>query len=208
MYIYIIRHGETYGNITGDDYSETDLTPLGEEQASLLGKRFKNTEITKIYVSPYIRALKTAREIIKYHKNISVCVTSEIFEQGTAPDYTGIGEENIKKILPNASIFSLAPLGNETEKITFKRSLNFINRIKKENDNNSSIVIVAHGSINSYLVHAALDIPVKPHFNFSHVNTGVTLIEYLYDENGKNTWTKLRYLNDTSHLNNPHRDII
>ena len=45
MHIYIIRHGETYGNINGDGFSETDLTPKGEEQVRLLGERFRDKKI-------------------------------------------------------------------------------------------------------------------------------------------------------------------
>ena len=63
MHIYIIRHGETYGNLNGDGFSETDLTPKGEEQARLLGERFKDKKLDKIYTSPLIRAVKTAKEI-------------------------------------------------------------------------------------------------------------------------------------------------
>ena len=62
MHIYIIRHGETYGNLNGDGFSETDLTPKGEEQARLLGERFKDKKLDKIYTSPLIRAVKTAKE--------------------------------------------------------------------------------------------------------------------------------------------------
>ena len=40
MFIYIIRHGETYGNLTGFGFGETDLTPHGRQQIAFLGKRF------------------------------------------------------------------------------------------------------------------------------------------------------------------------
>ena len=36
MKLYIIRHGETFGNLNGDGFSETDLTPKGERQIFLL----------------------------------------------------------------------------------------------------------------------------------------------------------------------------
>ena len=45
MYLYIIRHGETYGNLNGDGFTETDLTENGLNQARLLGERLKNEKI-------------------------------------------------------------------------------------------------------------------------------------------------------------------
>ena len=51
MYLYIIRHGETYGNINGDGFTETDLTDNGLQQAFLLGERFKNEKIDAIFVN-------------------------------------------------------------------------------------------------------------------------------------------------------------
>ena len=45
MYLYIIRHGETYGNLNGDGFTETDLTDNGLNQAFLLGERFKDERI-------------------------------------------------------------------------------------------------------------------------------------------------------------------
>ena len=38
MLIYIIRHGETFGNLNGDGFTETDLTPNGMHQIAFLGK--------------------------------------------------------------------------------------------------------------------------------------------------------------------------
>ena len=73
-----------------------------------------------------------------------------------------------------------------------------IEKIKSENSFDDTVVIVAHGTFNSYLVLAALGFPYKENFNFSHLNTGVTLVQYL-EEDGV-IKTKLKYLNDTSHL--------
>ena len=57
---------------------------------------------------------------------------------------------------------------------------------------------LSDGTFNNYLVLAALDFPLKENFNFSHVNTGVTLVQTI-KENGV-VKTKLKFLNDYSHL--------
>jgi hypothetical protein len=73
-----------------------------------------------------------------------------------------------------------------------------LEKIKAENDFESTVILIAHGTFNSYLVLAALDFPLKENFNFSHVNTGVSLVQTI-KEHGV-IKTKLKFLNDYSHL--------
>ena len=83
MFIYIIRHGETYGNLNGDGFTETDLTDNGLRQAFLLGERFKEEKIDAIYTSTLIRAVRTGNEIHKYHKNAKFNIFTTLMEKGT-----------------------------------------------------------------------------------------------------------------------------
>ncbi len=198
MYIYIIRHGETYGNLNGDGFAETDLTPHGMKQIAFLGKRFYKEKIDRIYTSPLKRALKTANAIKSFHPETPFVVDSLILEKGTDKDYAGLPDEEIKLLCPYAEILPRTPLGEEDDHIAYARAVRFIEKIKSENDFDSTVVVVAHGTFNSYLVLAALGFPFKENFNFSHLNTGVTLVNYL-EEKGV-IKTKLKYLNDTSHL--------
>lgn len=198
MKLYIIRHGETFGNLNGDGFSETDLTPKGERQIALLGQRFKDESINKFYVSPLIRAVKTANAVREYHKNTPIIIDSLLLEKGTAPDYIGLADEEIKKLCPDAEINHRNPLGEEDDEKAYSRAKEIIGKIKAENDFESTVIIIAHGTFNSYLVLAALDFPFKENFNFSHVNTGVTLVQTI-KENGV-IKTKLKFLNDYSHL--------
>lgn len=198
MLIYIIRHGETYGNINGDGFAETDLTPNGMRQIAFLGKRFKDTEIDKIYTSPLKRAIKTSNAIKSFHENTPLVVDFALLEKGTDPDYSGLPDDEILKLSPYAKIKERKSLGEENDEKAYKRAKKFIEKIKAENDFDSTIVVVAHGTFNSFLVLAALDFPLKENFNFSHLNTGVTLVNYL-EEDGV-IKTKLKFLNDTSHL--------
>ena len=198
MKLYIIRHGETFGNLNGDGFSETDLTPKGERQIALLGERFKDENIDKFYVSPLVRAVKTANAVREYHKNTPIIIDSLLLEKGTAPDYIGLTDEEIKKLCPDAEINHRTPLGEEDDEKAYTRAKGIIEKIKAENDFESTVVVIAHGTFNSYLVLAALDFPLKENFNFSHVNTGVSLVQYL-KENGV-IKTKLKFLNDYSHL--------
>lgn len=198
MLIYIIRHGETYGNLNGDGFGETDLTPKGREQIALLGKRFKDINIDKIYTSPLIRAVKTANSVRSFHLGTPIEIDCALLEKGTPEDYCGLPDSELLSICPQGVISPRKPLGNEDSNDAYRRATEFIERVKAENDFNSTVVIVAHGTFNSYLVLAALGFPYKENFNFSHQNTGVTLVQYLYEDNTLKT--KLKFLNDTSHL--------
>lgn len=63
MKIYLIRHGETTGDIEdrfGGDY-EDELTEKGREQARELGEMLKDKNIEIILHSPRVRAVQTAR---------------------------------------------------------------------------------------------------------------------------------------------------
>lgn len=198
MLLYIIRHGETYGNLNGDGFTETDLTPNGMHQIAFLGKRFSKEKIDRIYTSPLKRALKTANAIKSFHPETPFVVDSLLLENGTDPKYAGLPREEIEKLCPYGEILSRTPLGVEDDDVAYNRAVKFIEKIKAENDFDSTVVVVAHGTFNSYLVLAAIGFPFKESFNFSHLNTGVTLVNYL-EENGV-IKTKLKYLNDVSHL--------
>ena len=198
MFIYIIRHGETYGNLNGDGFTETDLTPNGENQVFLLGERFKNEKIDKIYTSPLIRAVKTTKEIKNHHKDVPVIIDCSLLEKGTDPEYIGLDDSVLLGQIPDALILPRKPLGEENEITAYNRAKKIIEKIKSENDFDATVVVVAHGTFNSFLVLAALDFPLKENFNFSHLNTGVTLVNYLKEDGVIKT--KLKFLNDTSHL--------
>ena len=183
MFIYVIRHGETYGNLNGDGFTETDLTPNGLNQAKLLGERFKDEQIDAIYTSTLIRAIKTGKEVYEYHKTARFNIFTTLMEKGTDKDYIGLPDETLKEIVPEAVIRERAPLGEETPLDALNRAKKIINFIISENNENSNIIIVAHGMFNTYLILAATGLGLIPNFNFSQNNTGVTLIRYLY-ENG------------------------
>ncbi|MCD8332628.1 MAG: histidine phosphatase family protein [Clostridiales bacterium] len=65
MYIYIMRHGETYWNKAGKIQGSSDigLTDLGVELAKLSASGFERDGICfdRIYTSPLVRAVETAK---------------------------------------------------------------------------------------------------------------------------------------------------
>lgn len=71
--IYLIRHGESEGNIVPDAIGQshdTKLTDKGQEQAAKLGKRFSDVHFDRIISSTYLRALHTSQIFIENLKDV------------------------------------------------------------------------------------------------------------------------------------------
>jgi probable phosphoglycerate mutase len=66
MEIYLVRHGQTGGNVAHRHQAEdTPLTALGHEQARNVGQILKEYKPTHLLTSNLVRALETAQEIGK-----------------------------------------------------------------------------------------------------------------------------------------------
>ena len=73
MKIYFTRHGETLWNLEHrfQGWKDSELTENGVKRAELLGKRFNDIKIDKIFTSPIKRAKRTAY-LIKGDKDIEI----------------------------------------------------------------------------------------------------------------------------------------
>ncbi len=174
LQLYLIRHGESMGNIeTDEDYDKTNppLTPHGKKQAQALGKRFASLDNYTLYVSPLDRARETAS-----HISNNFIIDSELFEKGVRQ--TDGGFEDF----------------NETDAECYERAKKVIEKIKEKHRNHENVIIVAHGMFLNQLIKAALDIPYDL-MRLSVYNASVTKINFCDDEP-----TKLALQNDVSHL--------
>lgn len=66
MKLYLVRHGQSVGNVKKTFYGSTDypLTDAGRAQARELGERLRDIPFSRCYASPYVRAHDTARLIV------------------------------------------------------------------------------------------------------------------------------------------------
>ena len=62
MKIYLIRHGQSEGNVRNLWYGITDLplTDLGRAQAAQVGEKLRDVPLAAAYISPLSRASETA----------------------------------------------------------------------------------------------------------------------------------------------------
>lgn len=177
---YIVRHGQSMGNIpnSGVPFDELNppLTELGKIQSERLSERFEQGSLDRIFCSPLDRAINTVNPIAEKLR-LNVTLLSGLVEKGTSDslciDYPG---------------------DSETEEETFFRAKKIIEEIISMCEDGENILIGTHGTFLSYIVRAFLKIQDKT-FRIKCDNTAVTVISVYRDE-----MIKLCYLNDVRHL--------
>lgn len=174
LQLYLIRHGESMGNVDPDgDFDKVNppLTPHGEAQAKALGKRFASLEDYTLYASPLDRAIKTAMNI-----SGEMLVDPELLEWGVRKTENGFEDFN------------------ESAEECYARALRVVEKLKAKHRNHEKVIVVAHGMFLNQLIKAALNIPCAA-MRLSVYNASVTKINFCDDEP-----PKLALQNDISHL--------
>ncbi len=174
LQLYLIRHGESMGNIETNEEFDTVNPPLtlhGKKQAEALGKRFSALDNFTLYASP----LDRARETASYISN-DIIIDSELLEKGVRQTDGGFEDYN------------------ETDAECYERAKKVIVKIKEKHRNHENVIIVAHGMFLNQLIKASLDIPYDL-MRLSVYNASVTKINFC-----ENELTKLALQNDITHL--------
>lgn len=101
MKIYLIRHGETTGDLEdryGGDYDD-HLTEHGQEQAQELAQKLKQSGMEVIFCSPKIRAQETAAIVAK-EIDCRVEVVNDVRERNMYGILTGMVKAEAKEKHP------------------------------------------------------------------------------------------------------------
>ncbi len=101
MRIYLIRHGETTGDVEdryGGDYDD-DLTQKGRTQAKKLAQKLRNKKIEVVFSSPLKRTQQTAM-ILSENLGIKVRILKEIKERNHYGILTGMVKSEARKKYP------------------------------------------------------------------------------------------------------------
>ena len=141
--IYLVRHGETYWNKLGIMHGQIDvpLNDTGKKQATNVAVQLMNTDFDVCFCSPLQRAVFTAKEILKYHKNIQLIYDDRLMEL-----YKGKLEgthKNSEQMLKNETLELLITYDIESKAHFFKRVKSFYDEILPTYSN-KNILIVAH----------------------------------------------------------------
>ncbi|CAF3376210.1 unnamed protein product [Rotaria socialis] len=210
--LYFIRHAQSEGNavpniIRGRDVS-SQLTPLGFEQATLLGKRFKfqNVKFNYMLCSSAVRTIQTAHTVLAVlNLNKSkLIVTPELLEQSQG-QWEGLDrksphiQEAIEKMKRQNAVFC-APEGESLDMVQ-KRAIAalepYVEQAKQESivkNRKITIVIFAHGGVIQSLLQYYLQSNMRDAWLIRQHNTAIN--EIILNENG----VSLVKVNDYGHL--------
>ncbi len=83
MKIYLIRHGQSEGNLRNLWYGITDLplTDLGRAQAARVGEKLREVPLAAAYISPLCRAGETADIALRGRDEVRRVVVPDLREQ-------------------------------------------------------------------------------------------------------------------------------
>lgn len=145
--IYLVRHGETYWNSLGIMHGQIDipLNETGKQQAKNLAKNMLDIPIDICYCSPLQRAIFTAKEILKFHKNIPLIHDDRLMEiykgelEGTS--------NNSEEMLKTEPLELLMKYNIESKAHYFKRVKAFYDEILPLNVNKNVLVVSHSGTV-------------------------------------------------------------
>jgi broad specificity phosphatase PhoE len=150
--MYLLRHGQSYFNLLfGQDrvdpgIEDPELTPLGVTQASEAARRLAPIPLTRIVVSPYLRALQTAEPILAVHA-IPVEVLQLVRERAYFACDVGSPPDILADRFPHHD-FSHLPTqwwheGIEPEAITLERANEF-RALMAAREDSAGTLLVGH----------------------------------------------------------------
>jgi broad specificity phosphatase PhoE len=174
MNIILVRHGETYANITPN--KEPTLTQKGKLQIKKVSEKLKDIKVDAIYSSDLQRASLTAKEIQKKNKCSKLIYTSELQEiyrviiGGELKK--GTRENRYEEDLKRANLF-------------WKKMCDFTYQ---------NVIIVSHGNLIRFFLSKALKAPANFFCNIQIDPASISIINIL--ENN----SKIVLVNDVSFM--------
>lgn len=214
--LYLVRHGYSKGNAgeggcTAEEKEDPHLTETGFRQARLLGERFSRKAFDCIISSPLNRAIETAQPVcaLQPEGGAGIIELHPLFcEVGLSEEYEGKTFGEINELYPNVTPAPgtenydkfICHTGNSTP--SKERAVKAIEYLTSRFTNGESVVLIAHGGFNRYLLEEAMNLDFeKSHSDPSFFNTGVTKINfYRHGEGIYGNDVTLEYMNDHSHL--------
>lgn len=187
--IYLIRHGETSWTLSGQHTGKTDLplTPKGEQDALLLGKRLKGHTFEKILTSPLKRAEDTC-ELAGLAKHVYRDPDLVEWNYG---DYEGLTTQEIHKRSPNWTIFERgAPNGESLSDVSARAN----KILAKIHSIHGDIALFSHGHFLRILAARWLNLPAQEGKHLLLSACSLSILSY------ERQTPVLALWNDTSHL--------
>ncbi len=201
MRLYIVRHGESTGNLAGTlQGSRVDepLSPRGVQQAEALAARFAGEPLDAVFSSPMVRARQTAGILAAPH-GLAIALDLDLveFDWGVWCGRTlnKALEKEVAAIRARwrAGELDASPDGGESPLRVQSRAGRFLDRLRKSPSTAS--LVVAHGRFDRILMATLLQRPLSRMDEIRQRNGSVST----FDWNGRDAATPV-LLDDVSHL--------
>lgn len=207
MKVYLVRHGETTGNIDSlYQTAETPLSPEGENQAKKVADRFKRTNIDLIYTSVHVRAQETSKFISK-KTGAKIEPWDKLMEIRRPKEVRGkrIDDPDVEEIMKDVIANFANPNWKYSDEENFfdleTRAILVLDHLLKRH-RDQTIICISHGTFIKFLASKAiLRNKLTPEIfdlfrhNVWSANTGITKLEYT-----ENHGWRLSYWNDVTHI--------
>lgn len=166
MELYLVRHGETIWNKEGRYYGHSDigLSENGLHQAKILGTWFKQIHFDKVFVSPLVRAIDTAKELTDHPLTKDTRLMEQnfgLFEGKTYEELNQSYPSELHEWNQNYQTYKL-PDG-ESFSMVRQRVDAFVKDLWKEE---GTILIVAHKGTFGHMLASFLHMPLDGYWNF------------------------------------------
>ncbi len=218
--LYIIRHGESMGNIgyggrtdlTLREGADPLLTEKGINQAIAAGKHLSEIDFDAFYSSALMRAVRTAGEIIKSQKKEKpLFIHPDFSEMGIPEDYHAVSFEELRELCPTAEIADgvdpqsrlMESNAGSDEKGLFERAERAIKYLRSKYMNGEKVAVVSHAAFITYIIFHIMGYTDKvPAFDIDFNNTGITKVVFYKEGTNKYGDIVFNYINSTAHLLN------
>ncbi len=195
--LYVVRHGQTYGNIDNlwCGHAETELTPLGIAQARATGRRLAHVPFAAAYASDLTRTHDTARHVLE-GRNVPLQLDPRLremyygeWEARSGPEVEKEQPERLKQFFrcqaPAPGGESFADLRHRTKAAIFDAV---------EEHRGEAILVVSHGNAIMGMLAELLGLASEATWSFALDNCSLTRLHI--SRRGRAT---VFCVNDTAH---------
>lgn len=167
MLLYLVRHGQSEGNVATYDIPDGNLTPLGFQQAREVAARLAGEGIDLVISSPLRRALQTADALCR-RIGVPHEVWQDLLEHRDNEPYRFLGRQGVRDVCPGAVCEDGFPeegfdFGNETPDLVHARALRMFERLRTRfAEGEPRVALFAHGVFNAFFMMALMGRPRIP----------------------------------------------
>lgn len=216
--LYLIRHGESLGNIGYNGRTDLTLTesvdPVlsekGINQAIAAGEFLSSINFDAVYSSALMRAVRTAGEIIKKQPCEKELFVHPVFtEMGIPEEYHAVSMDELRMLCETVTVADgvdpeskmMDATASSDEKGLFERGARSIEYLRSKYKNGEKVAVVSHAAFITYMVFYIMGYNEKvPSFDIDFTNTGITKVKFYKEGTNKYGDTVFEYINSTAHL--------